>query len=295
MTRKSRLSSTTLQNNDRLHAVPESLSARPRDCTEADNLYSGKPHGASQVHDLSGMAINSCLKPVPEDEVHSVKASLKAGLQRLGNRAANMWKGGRKGTKAVSGSAAYASSLPREGSPNHPHSPVNSPKELALIDPELWQLLINNGRLYEGGVWIIFLPDSTAKDPNEQMRLDLHTPDVCRDAQPPIYMTCRRAQIVSEHFLRIVQAYMYNQVPRQGIKFVPGQESTPGCGNLTAVFEHLKSRDLEVLVEGVRKDIPPPGRTPASMQVWPRVPGRTTSPQLFKYPMFDRNKPDNKK
>lgn len=57
-------------------------------------------------------------------------------------------------------------------------------------------------------MWIIFLPDSTAKDPNEQMRLDLHTPDVCRDAQPPIYMTCRRAKIVSEHFLRIVQAYM---------------------------------------------------------------------------------------
>ena len=52
-----------------------------------------------QVHDLSGMAINSCLKPVPEDEVHSVKASLKAGLRRMGNRAANMWKGGRKGTK----------------------------------------------------------------------------------------------------------------------------------------------------------------------------------------------------
>jgi hypothetical protein len=86
--------------------------------------------------------------------------------------------------------------------------------------------------------------------------------------------------------LNMSQSSADNQVPRQGIKFVPGQELTPGCGNLTAVFEHLKSRDLEVLVEGVRKDIPPPGRTPASMQVWPRVPGRTTSPQVLISPMM---------
>ncbi len=86
--------------------------------------------------------------------------------------------------------------------------------------------------------------------------------------------------------LNMSQSPADNQVPREGIKFVPGQETNPGFGNLTAVFEHLKSRDLEVIVEGVRKDIPPRGRTPASMQVWPRAPGRTTSPQVLISPMM---------
>ena len=43
--------------------------------------------------------MNSCLKPILEDEVHGMNASLKAGLQRVGNRAAKLWKGGHKGAK----------------------------------------------------------------------------------------------------------------------------------------------------------------------------------------------------
>jgi hypothetical protein len=48
-----------------------------------------------QVLDLSGMALDSCFKTVPEDKVHGMGASLKAEWQKLGNRIV----GGHKGMK----------------------------------------------------------------------------------------------------------------------------------------------------------------------------------------------------
>ena len=89
------------------------------------------------------------------------------------------------------------------------------------------------------------------------------------------------------HLLNMSQSPAENQVPREGIKVVPGQEIRPGFGNFTAILEDLKMlRDSGVLVKGVKIDQPRPDRTPASMQVWPMPPGQRCTPQVLISPMI---------
>ncbi len=74
--------------------------------------------------------MNSCLKPVPEDEVHGMKASLKAGLQRVGNRAAKLWKGGHKGAKV-----SHETNHQLE---THPLFTADDGDNHKLVDSQIW-------------------------------------------------------------------------------------------------------------------------------------------------------------
>ena len=63
-------------------------------------------------------------------------------------------------------------------------------------------------RLNNGHFWTIFFLNRGAPNPEEVLKFDMHTPDVCAKAWPPKYMTCKRVKGVAVHYLRTVQSDM---------------------------------------------------------------------------------------
>lgn len=63
-------------------------------------------------------------------------------------------------------------------------------------------------RLNNGQFWTIFFVNWGAPHPEEKLKFDAHTPDVCAKARPPKYMTCKRAKGVVVHYLRTIQTHM---------------------------------------------------------------------------------------
>ncbi len=67
-------------------------------------------------------------------------------------------------------------------------------------------------RLRNDYYWTIFFVQWGASNPEEKLKYDLHTPDVCARARPPNGMTCKRSKGVAVHYLRQTNMCKLTQV-----------------------------------------------------------------------------------